>query len=153
MGVVRLLESGCAAIVGTVDRSGAPEATRAWGIDVAPGGARVRLLLAAAATVTLENVEATRVIAVTATDVETLRSVQMKGSTLTCEPATARDDARAQRFVDEFAAAIAARDGTPTTLVRRLVPARFVVVDMAVAEMFDQTPGPSAGTSLVRPGA
>ncbi len=38
-----LLESPCALIVGTVDADLRPDATRGWGIDVAPAGDGERL--------------------------------------------------------------------------------------------------------------
>jgi hypothetical protein len=44
--------------------------------------------------------------------------------------------------------AIAELDGTPEELVWRMAPLDVVACLVAVAEVYDQTPGPVAGTRL-----
>ena len=39
-------------------------------------------------------------------------------------------------------------DGSPRELIESMVPARFVAVTFDVEEVYDQTPGPQAGSSL-----
>ena len=61
-----LVESPCSLIVGTVDATGLPDASRAWGVEVIDDG-HVRLLLSTQAEVTRRNVERGGRVAVTAT--------------------------------------------------------------------------------------
>ena len=91
--LVTLLESDAVISVGTVARDGLPEACRGWGLTVRSGTEpiEVRLLLPIAAVRTRENLEATGRIAATVTDVETLRSAQVKGHVTRFEPATDAD--------------------------------------------------------------
>jgi hypothetical protein len=144
------LESGCALLVGTVSPEGEPHAGRAWGLDVIVLGdaPQVRLLLDADDATTIEHAAAGGAIAVTATDVRTYSSVQMKGPTLGIEVATPEDAARARRFVDQFFADIIDTDGTGRQQLERFVPIGYVACRVEVHERFDQTPGPGAGALL-----
>jgi hypothetical protein len=144
------LESGCALIVGTVSDDGEPHAGRAWGLDVLEDGdvARLRLLLDSEDTLTIEHAVEGGTIAVTATNVRTLSSVQLKGRV--GEPAvpTVEDVERAQRYMDWFFRDITETDGTDPALLQRFVPCGFVACTIEVHERFDQTPGPGAGGRL-----
>ncbi|MGZ4693887.1 MAG: pyridoxamine 5'-phosphate oxidase family protein [Acidimicrobiales bacterium] len=147
--MITLLQSGCAAIVGTVGPDGYPHAGRAWGLDVVDAGrGTLRMLIDADDELTVDHLSGDGAVAITAANVPTLRSVQVKGRSLGVEPATAADDARAQRFCDEFFTDIVETDGTERILVERLVPLRYLVCHVQVEEIFDQTPGPSAGAPL-----
>lgn len=146
---VTFLESGCALIVGTVSGTGEPHATRGWGLSVlsAPDGL-VRLLLDADDATTHANLAGGGAIAVTATDVRTLRSSQLKGLASAVEEATDEDRARAARFADDFFTDIVESDGTPREHPERLRPSGFVGCTVTIAELFDQTPGPGAGARI-----
>jgi hypothetical protein len=147
--VAKVLESGSSVvIVGTVDSAGAPEATRAWGVRVLPGSRRVRVLLPSNDSVTIANVRATGAIAVTATDVPTLDSVQAKGRAAGADAATDDDRRLTDWYQAKVARAIHETDGTPLELVERMYPADVVAVEVAVDEVYDQTPGPNAGRKL-----
>jgi hypothetical protein len=146
--VVELLESGCALIVGTVDDAARPEATRAWGLQVLPDRAHVRVLVDGGATRAVANIGRPSRAAVTATDVRTFHSVQVKGDVVAVEATTDEDDRRYERFVADFFANLEAVDGTPPGLLRRLVPAQRLAFVMHATALFDQTPGPSAGAPL-----
>ncbi len=151
--VAALLQGPCSLIVGTVDTNGLPAATRAFGLELLDAGERVRLILTAAARPTIANLELTGVIAVTGTDVDTFFSVQIKGRRVGVEPCTDADRLRSSEYIDGFFQAIHEADGTPVELLERLRPRdRFALV-MTVEEMFDQTPGPTAGRSLLNAGA
>ncbi len=144
------LESGCALIVGTVASDGEPHATRAWGLDVLPGEPeRVRVLLDASDTAILDDLAHGGAVAVTGSDVATLRSVQLKGRAVSVEPGSEGDEERAARFCAEFFTAVHLTDGTPLHLPERLVPRRYARCVIAVEAFFDQTPGPGAGAPLV----
>lgn len=148
---VAFLESGCALVVASVDASGEPWATRAWGLNVvADTGdeAEIRLLLDADDDRTLASLSAGGAIAVTGADVRTNHSTQCKGRALTVEPATDADRERAGRFCDEFIQSIHEVDGTPTELLARMIPRRYAACIVSVGALFNQTPGPAAGASL-----
>ena len=141
------VESGSALLVGTVSADGQPHAGRGWGADVLEGG-RVRVLLDAADTVALDNIAATSVIAVTATSVRTLHSVQMKGTVAALQPGASADRARAEDYCNAFFTDIIETDGTEWSLLELLVPHDYVVCELSVENLFDQTPGPGAGAPL-----
>jgi hypothetical protein len=146
--IVELLESPCSLIVGTVAADGLPDATRAWGTRVLDDGARLRLLLAANATTSAHNLRTTKRIALTATNFGTFQSVQVKGHALSVGAADDRDRAVAQQFWTDCVHALHELDGSPADLLMRMVPADVIVCEMTVDELFDQTPGPNAGTRL-----
>jgi preprotein translocase subunit SecD len=143
------LEGGCALIVATVAADGAPHASRGWGLDVL-GGGDVRLLLDADDEQTIANVADTGSIAITAADVRTLHSVQLKGSVLASRAADPAEVARARRYSDDFFLDIHETDGTTYEVLERMVPSRFVACECHVDDWFDQTPGPGAGAPVDR---
>ena len=143
------LEGGCALIIGTVAPDGAPQASRGWGLDVLGGGS-VRLLLDADDEQTIANVAETGSIAITAADVRTLHSVQLKGSVLATRAAAPAEVTRARRYTDDFFLDIHETDGTTYEVLERMVPSRFVTCDCRVDDWFDQTPGPGAGAPVDR---
>ena len=146
--IVELMESGCSLIVGTVDTDGLPDATRGWGALVLEGGAQIRLLLATSAGVTLRNLRSTRRIALTATNFRTFDSVQVKGVVLAVEEATEADRDRFERFCAACEETLHEVTEAPIELLMRMEPSGVVACVMTVDEMFDQTPGPGAGTRL-----
>jgi hypothetical protein len=146
--VAELLESPCALIVGTVSSDLQPDATRGWGLAVAPAGDEIRLLLAANAERSLRNVHDTGRLAVTATNFRTLESVQVKGRVLRTEPRDGDDVLRFNRFCAGCVRAIHDLDQTPEDIIWRFMPADVVACVVAVEALYDQTPGPSAGERL-----
>jgi hypothetical protein len=147
------LESGCSLILGTVLPDGEPHAGRGWGLDIQPDTDQVRLLLDAEDSPTVARAAAGGAIAITAADVRTLRSMQLKGRVLSVEVASPEDAARAVRFCEEFFTDIAETDGTPRERTERLVPVGYMACTVAVGHVFDQTPGPGAGALLSGPTA
>jgi hypothetical protein len=146
------LEAGCALIVATVSSAGEPIATRGWGLDVVDAEAgRLRVILPAKDAPALANLEDSRRISITAADVPTLHSMQLKGRQVGSSEATDADHERVDRYCDAFFAEIARSDGTPRSLTERLRPEEFVVYEIVVDEYYDQTPGPGAGASLAAP--
>jgi hypothetical protein len=146
---VQLLEGGCGLVIGTVARDGMPHASRAWGLDVLdPEQGRIRVMLADDDPVTLENLKATGRIAITGTDVATLRSVQVKGRVLSIENATVAHRHRAERFCNAFLENVHRVDATPRALLERIVPRGYRTCVVTLDEVFEQTPGPRAGSRL-----
>ena len=146
--IVELMESPCSLIVGTVDDDGLPDATRGWGVQVLDGGSQVRLLLSASAKATMANVRSNGRIALTATDFITMHSVQVKGAALVVGDATDADRARFERFWVDCARTLHEIDDTPVATITRMVPSGVYACIMTVDDLFDQTPGPEAGTRL-----
>jgi hypothetical protein len=146
---VAFLEAGSALIVGTVAADGMPHATRGWGLDVLPDG-RVRLLLDGDDDGALANLRATGAIAVTAADVRTLHSTQLKGRAVAVEAGDEADAARARRYCVQFFTDIHETDGTPFEVLERMVPSRYAACLCEVGDWFDQTPGPGAGAPVDR---
>ncbi len=144
---IAFLESGCALTVGTVDSENAPFATRAWGLTVL-GGTEARLLLDADDAPAVSGAAGTRAIAITAVNVPTLRSTQVKGRVLRVEPATDADRDRADRFCDEFFGDIAETEKTPRHVIEHIRPADYCACIVTIEERYDQTPGPGAGAPI-----
>jgi Pyridoxamine 5'-phosphate oxidase len=140
-------------IVATASVDGEPAATRAWGLGLLEehntGSAMsFRLLLDANDLPTIENLVTTRAIAVTACNVRTFESVQIKGVAETVEPATEDDRILVRLHCDQFFTAVEQTDGTPRPLLERLVPAEYVACLVKAGAVFDQTPGPGAGAPV-----
>jgi hypothetical protein len=144
---IHFFESGCAMIVAVVTDDGAPHATRGWGLDVVEPG-RVRVLVDADEPVTLAGLADGRAVAVTSSSVRTLRSLQLKGRAERRAAGTDADRARMERFCDQFWADVEDIHGTPRDLLDRMTPTRLVSVEIVVEDVFNQTPGPSAGRAF-----
>ncbi len=141
--MVRFLQGGCALIVCTLDAEGNPYASRAWGLTVSNAESAVRVRLLA----TPDVIAAGR-IAITGTDVPTLRSLQLKGHVVGVEATTEVDSAKAARYIDDFYTDIEHTDRIPRDLLDRMTPSEFQAVIVEVEELFNQTPGPRAGSSV-----
>jgi hypothetical protein len=144
------LESGCALIVGTVGTDGAPHAGRGWGLEVVDSGEepQLRLLLDVEDELSIAHVAESGVVAVTATSVLTLRSIQMKGRAHGPEDATPHDQDLARQYVERFFADAHTVDQTPWSRFESFLPAGYVACTVQVHERFDQTPGPGAGARI-----
>lgn len=149
------LHSGCALIIATVAEDGAPHAGRCWGLDVLSDATadgdeevRVRVLVDAEDPATIEHVAAGGLVAVTATSVVTMRSLQLKGRSLGVDPATEEDVARGARYCAEFFRDIERTDDTPRPIIESLEPVGYVSFTASIDQVFDQTPGPLAGAAI-----
>jgi len=141
--MVRFLHGGCALIVCTFYAEGEPYASRAWGLTVmcAEDAVRVRLLVT-------PDVVAEGRIAITATDVPTLHSLQLKGRIAHVEPMTETDLAKFEQYTEDFYGDIERTDHIPRDLLERVRPREFLACTIVVDELYNQTPGPRAGTSV-----
>lgn len=146
--LIEIIGPGCGLIVGTVSADGEPRATRAWGARVVdPDTRRVRVLMGADDPVSVANLAVGR-IALNGANVRTLRSVQLKGRVVTSGPPTEDDLALVDASTHEFFRAIHETDGIAYELVARLQAAEVIAVEFDVEEMYDQSPGPAAGTPV-----
>ena len=87
-------------------------------------------------------------MALTASDVETYVSRQVKGHVQSVEEATPDDRREMAIQSRSFLQKVHEVDGNPIEVLERMVTGRVKVVDMVVDEIFDQTPGPGAGVEI-----
>jgi hypothetical protein len=76
------------------------------------------------------------------------RSVQVKGRLLGARPMRPEDEAAQGRYHAALSQALT-WVGVPGATLRRIAYAPSVAIDVAIEEIFDQTPGPGAG-QLIR---
>lgn len=147
-----LLQGGSGLIVALTKADGRPFATRAWGCDLDDSGEGGWLLVRAVdmASFGLEAGESPDIpIAVTASDIRTLFSVQVKGTLVEVASAADRDVDRKDAYCDLFIDAVVETDGTPIEVVERWRATDGLVrCRIAFREAFIQTPGPGAGAAL-----
>jgi hypothetical protein len=141
--LVRFLQGGCALIVCTLDADGEPYASRAWGLTIisADEPARVRLL-------STPDVATSGRIAITGTDVPTLHSIQMKGSVVAAERGNDEDVVKLVQYTAAFYSDVQASDHVPRDLLDRMTPSELLALTVEVDDLYDQTPGPRAGSCL-----
>jgi len=148
----RFLSDKAALIVGAVGVDGRPFGARGWGLTVLdPDTGASRLLLDAEDLPRLVHLADGGAIAVTGSDVVTLRSCQVKGHVEGFDEPTAVDVAHAAHYCEGYFGDIEAADHFPRLLLDRHRPDAVVACRFVVEEVFDQTPGPHAGAPLAEP--
>ena len=146
--LMEVVDAGSGLVVGTVGPDGEPRATRAWAVTVTDAAScRIRVVMSADDRTGVDNL-ATGRITVTGADVATLRAVQLKGHVVAVRPADPDDVDVMIRHSSTFFRAVHDVDGNPMALLERMLPTEIVVVDVVVDEVFDQTPGPTAGSAV-----
>jgi hypothetical protein len=147
--VVEFIHGGVAVGVATRDDDLKPEFARGWGPEVSTDGRSLRVCVAAPEGSRVRaNLERNGAVAVGFSPPTIARAVQVKGvATVVGEPEAA-DLERVERHVRSFVAE-AERIGAPVELSRRLfVGTGLIAVQFSIDEVFDQTPGPTAGRRL-----
>lgn len=146
--LVEFVESGVSLLCGTRDDQLRPDCCRAVGAIVARDRASVTVLLnPRTATRTLANLAAGGPVAMTASRPTDYRTIQLKGHASPPRPATEAEQMIAQRYLAAFTEALYLV-GLQRAVVRRLRIAPAVAIEVAIAEVFQQTPGPQAGVKL-----
>ena len=147
-----LLEAGSSTIIGILGADGAPFATRGWGSLVLDGEPlRMRVVVGAGAFASAGRALGSTerfAIAATGADVHTLHSVQVKGTVVAVEPADDDDLARFAAFCDDFFRAVEETDNIARAGIERIVPSDLWACTFEIDEVYDQTPGPSAGSRI-----
>jgi hypothetical protein len=132
-----------------VGEHGEPYATRGWALRFTdPDLPRCRVVIGADEAHALARRPGRKLLALTITHVRTLASVQFKGPSGDHEPATSDDLDAVRSYCDYFFSEVEQTDGTDRELMERMLPAEFVACDVDVEQLFDQTPGPRAGSEL-----
>ncbi len=151
----QFLHSGCALIIGIVSGDGEPFALRGWGLTVlgerAPeptSSLRVRVLVDSQDPTATDLLETGCSIAITAANVITLRSVQLKGRVVAVEATTDADRAKQDDYTEQFFGDIVRSEQTPRSLLEGFRPLDIAPCIVRVDELFDQTPGPDAGARI-----
>ncbi len=144
----RFLSDKAALIVGAVGADGRPFSARGWGIVVDGTTGRSRLLLDAGDLDRLAHLADGGAIAVTGSDVPTLRSCQLKGRVEAFDAVTDDDLAHSADHCEGFFADVERTDHLPSWKMDRLRPDDLVACTFTIEEVYDQTPGPQAGRPL-----
>lgn len=143
-----------ALLVGFVDASGDPFATRGWGVtfDANASHGRVVVPTADLRHAGLDDTNlGDRRIALNYVDIGSLRCVQLKGSFLSIEASTQADVEVYTTFRNRFFSAANEVDLLSTELLERLEPDEVATCTFSVDVAFDQTPGPGAGRPYGEP--
>jgi len=146
------LESGVSVVVGTRDSGLVPEITRAWGPSVSEDRRSVKLCVPLATSrKTLENLEENGQIAVSFSLPTNYKTIQLKGRYIETTEPTGADFAAIERHRDAFGV-LNETIGVPRQWVEAFWRREFstsptlVTICFFPEEIFDQTPGPGAGS-------
>jgi hypothetical protein len=146
--VHRCLEPGLSIIVGAVDAHGTPSCCRSYAIRSEDDLQTLTIYLPVATSHdAIRSLAVTKRLAVAATLMMESSATQLKGTTI--ETRLARDDEAA--FVDGRQEAFAEKlveIGVPRRLARTAAHWPAFAVTIRVEEIYEQTPGPKAGTRL-----
>jgi hypothetical protein len=147
--VVEFIHGGVAVGVATRDDDLRPEFARGWGPVVSADGRSLRLCVSAPEGSRMRaNLEGNGAVAVGFCPPTIARAVQVKGVATAVGEPEADDFERAERHLGMFAAETA-QIGVPAQFPQRLfVRLGLVAVQFSIDEVFDQSPGPTAGRRL-----
>jgi hypothetical protein len=147
--VVEFIHGGVAVGVATRDDDLKPVFARGWGPEVSLDGRSLRLCVAAPVGSQMRgNLVSNGAVAVGFSPPTIARAVQVKGVVAAAHEPDAADLERVERHVRSFVAE-AERIGAPRELSERMfVGTGLVAVEFSIDEVFDQTPGPTAGRRL-----
>jgi hypothetical protein len=146
-----LLESGLSLVVGTSDAELRPDCSFAAGLRVHPGGDRVTLFLGVEpAAGAIANLRANGAVAITGSRPADYRTFQLKGRAVRVEPVPEGERAVLLACREALAAQLE-RVGWARSHTRRLSVWPCVAVEVALDAVFEQTPGPRAGSPLGGP--
>lgn len=146
--LAEFLDGGLSILVGTADERARPECTRGAGVTVDRAADRLTLYLpTCGAARTLENLRANGRIAVTFSRPHDHRTYQLKGRVRAIGDSSEADRQRQQRWLAAFSEQLAIV-GVPRPVMRRWQIHPSVAVELEVEELFEQTPGPGAGSRM-----
>lgn len=149
--ILHFLERGVSLVVASSDRANQPRVGRALAVHVPADGARIGVCLDRTANAALlAAVAETGRFALTATEPSTHLSIQLIGEDAVVTAADEEATVLAARHVDAFVAELALI-GYGDAFTRALMahdPATLAVVRFCPSRLYDQTPGPKAGTAV-----
>lgn len=141
------LDTGVAMLGASADQDLVPEVFRVWGASIA-GDGRLRALVSSDAGRTLEGLRDGCRIAFTFTDIVSFRSVQAKGRVAGGAGPPGPTDIELLRRYGEWFTSRLVEVGHAARLGGRIRPIAVFVVTVEIDDLYDQTPGPSAGARV-----
>lgn len=139
---------GIALFIGTVDADGIPSCCRAIALSTKDDFDTVTIYVPAATSQeTMANVATTRRAAIVCVEPLSHDSVQIKGVTRGVRLAPPEEKAFVAGRLEGFADVLDAI-GLPRRLTRSVAHWPAFAIDVSVEQVFDQTPGPKAGSQL-----
>lgn len=146
---VEFIQGGVAVAVATRDDLLRPELARGWGPEVAADGRSLRLLVPAPVGSRMRaNLEGNGAVAIGFSPPTIARALQVKGTaTLVGEPEV-KDLECAERHFVAFEAETGMIGAPAHVPGRMFARSGLIVLALQVDEVFDQTPGPTAGRRL-----
>jgi hypothetical protein len=147
--VVEFIHGGVAVGVATRDDDLRPEFARGWGPEVSSDGRSLTLCVPAPEGSRMRaNLERNGAVAVGFSPPTIARAIQVKGvATLVAEPEAA-DLTRVEQHLRSFVAEVERVGGPPEVSERMFTGAGLVSIHLSIDEVYDQTPGPTAGRRL-----
>jgi len=142
------LEPGVSTIVGSVDCDGNPSCCRAVGLKSENDLATVTVFVPMATSQeTIANVAATRRLAIVTTHPISHCATQLKGIVERTRPAREDEQPFIEAFLGGFGGVLNTI-GYPLRVTRSVVHWPAYALEMRVEEIYEQSPGPRAGTRL-----
>jgi hypothetical protein len=149
-----VIESGVTVLVATRDADLVPEMVRGWGLRVLPDPQQLEVCIAeCTGRQTLDNLADNGQVAITVTIPSTYRSIQFKGRAVEMSAPLPEDYEHLDRDRESFIAAVG-QVGLLRPLAARVFAAEMeispamVKIRLGIREIFEQTPGPRAGSRL-----
>lgn len=144
----RFTEGGISVFVGTADADKIPTCCRAIALTTKDNFETVTVYVpAATGQETIANVATTRRVAISASEPLSHGSIQIKGVSRGVKLASAEDEEFVRKRLHQFADVLA-EFGLPRRVTHRLAHWPAFAIEVSVEQVFDQTPGPKAGTAL-----
>jgi len=142
------LGAGTSLFVGTVAADGAPLCCRAMAIRSTDGLATATVYVPIATSrETLSNLATTHRLSVVVTKPIEHESIQLKGTSTTARLARNDEEAFVRSGISGLGDVLE-RLGVPRHVLKSFVIWPAFAIEMKVDQIFDQTPGPKAGTRL-----
>ena len=139
---------GRSIIVATADADGVPTACRGIALKTDNDFETVTLYVPVATShETMANIATTRRIAIGSSEIATHETVQIKGLTRGVRLAPPSDESFVRERLEALAATLG-DIGLPRRVTRSFTHWPAFAIDVSIEEVFDQTPGPKAGTPI-----
>ncbi|HET9468469.1 MAG TPA: hypothetical protein VFO48_08660 [Vicinamibacterales bacterium] len=146
--LAKCVEPGVSVIVGSVDADGNPSCCRAVGLRTDDGLATVTVFVPMATSKdTMGNVSATRRLAVVTTHPISHCATQLKGIVERTRPARDDEEPFVVNHLGGFGGVLNTI-GYPLRVTRSVAHWPAYALEMRVDEIYEQSPGPKAGTRL-----
>ena len=144
----RFIEGGISVFVGTVDADKIPTCCRAIALTTKDNFETVTVYVpAATGQETIANVATTRRVAISASEPLSHAAVQLKGVSRGVRLAPPADEELVRTRLHQFADVLAEL-GLPRRVTHRIAHWPAFAIEVSVEQVFDQTPGPKAGSAL-----